>query len=164
MSDTSANRTGHWLTLAGFLIASFTAATIGGLATAESVETWYPWLRKPNWNPPAWIFGPVWTLLYALMSIAAWRVWQRRQQPAANRALGLFFVQLGLNALWSVLFFGLQRPDLALAEIIVLWVVLMIILCRFWQIDRAAGWLWLPYVLWVSFATVLNGAIVWLNR
>lgn len=164
MSTSFSPRTVRWLALIGFLAASFTAATVGGTATASSVETWYPWVKKPGWNPPAWIFGPVWTLLFILMSVAAWRIWQRRQQPNANRALGLFFVSLGLNALWSVLFFGLQRPDLAFVEVIVLLILLVVILRRFCAIDRVTGWLWLPYVLWVSFATVLNGTIVWLNR
>jgi len=155
----------RWLELAGFLLASFTAAAIGGRATAESVQTWYPLLTKPAWNPPAWVFGPAWTLLYILMSVAAWRIWQRRDNsPGARRALGLFFTQLAFNALWSVLFFGLQRPDLALAEILLLWLLLLLTQRAFWRIDRVAGWLWLPYLAWVSFATTLNAAIWWLNR
>lgn len=153
-----------WLALGGFLLASFTAAGIGGSATAESVQTWYPLLTKPAWNPPAWVFGPAWTLLYILMSVAAWRIWQRRTLPGARRALGLFFGQLALNALWSVLFFGLQRPDLALAEILLLWLLLVVIQRAFWKIDRVAGWLWTPYLAWVTFATTLNAAIWCLNR
>jgi translocator protein len=150
--------------LGGFLIASFSAAAIGGYATAESVRTWYPLLNKPAWNPPAWVFGPAWTLLYTLMSIAAWRVWRQQDQPGANKALGLFFAQLGLNALWSVLFFGLQQPGLALVEIVLLWSALAIIQRDFWRLDHIAGILWIPYLAWVSFATTLNTAIWWLNR
>jgi benzodiazapine receptor len=161
MSTASTQR---WLMLAAFLLAAFAAAGLGGYATAESVTTWYPTLIKPSWNPPAWIFGPVWTLLYVLMSVAAWRIWLRRDRPDADRALALFFIQLGLNALWSVLFFGLQSPGLALIDVIILWLLLFSIRRRFRSIDPIAGWLWLPYLLWVSFATVLNATIVWLNR
>lgn len=153
-----------WLALLGFFVASFAAAAAGSVATAAAVQEWYPLLNKPVWNPPAWLFGPVWTLLYALMSIAAWRIWRRESQPGARRALALFFVQLGLNALWSVLFFGLRAPGLALVEILVLWGCLAWLQRAFWRIDRPAGWLWLPYLLWVSFATVLNATLWWLNR
>jgi translocator protein len=110
------------------------------------------------------VFGPAWTLLYTLMSIAAWRVWRQQDQPGANKALGLFFAQLGLNALWSVLFFGLQQPGLALVEIVLLWSALAIIQRDFWRLDHIAGILWIPYLAWVSFATTLNTAIWWLNR
>jgi benzodiazapine receptor len=153
-----------WLALFGFFLASFAAAAAGSIATAASVQEWYPLLNKPAWNPPAWLFGPVWTLLYALMSIAAWRIWCRERQPGARLALAVFFVQLGLNALWSVLFFGLRAPGPALVEIIALWGCLAWLQRSFWRIDRAAGWLWLPYLLWVSFATVLNASLWWLNR
>jgi len=154
----------RWLALGLFLLASFTAAAIGGFATAESVRTWYPTLVKPAWNPPAAIFGPVWTLLYTAMSIAAWRIWLHRDQPGARPALRLFLVSLGLNALWSVLFFGLHRPGWALLEVLLLWASLVALLVRFGRLDKAAGWLWAPYAAWVSFATALNAAIVWLNR
>ncbi len=153
----------RWIALGLFLLASFTASAIGGYATFESVRTWYPTLVKPSWNPPAAIFGPVWTLLYLLMSIAAWRVWLRREQTGARPALRLFFVSLALNALWSVLFFGLHRPGLALLEVVLFWGTLVLIQLRFARLDRVAGWLWAPYVAWVSFATVLNAAIWRLN-
>ena len=153
----------RWIALGLFLLASFTASAIGEYATFESVRTWYPTLVKPSWNPPAAIFGPVWTLLYLLMSIAAWRVWLRREQTGARPALRLFFVSLALNALWSVLFFGLHRPGLALLEVVLFWGTLVLIQVRFARLDRVAGWLWAPYVAWVSFATVLNAAIWRLN-
>jgi tryptophan-rich sensory protein len=153
-----------WLALLGFVLASFAAAAIGGTATAENVRTWYPTLNKPAWTPPGWVFGPAWTLLYALMSVAAWRIWLIREAPGARRALTLHFVQLALNALWSVLFFGLKQPGLALVEIVVLWVLLLAIWRAFWRLDAAAGVLWTPYVAWVGFATALNGSIWWLNR
>lgn len=153
-----------WLALLGFILASFAAAAIGGAATAENVRTWYPTLNKPAWTPPGWVFGPAWTLLYALMSVAAWRIWLIREKPGARRALTLHFVQLALNALWSVLFFGLKQPGLALGEIVVLWLLLLTIWRAFWRLDAAAGVLWTPYVAWVGFATALNGSIWWLNR
>ena len=149
------------LVLVGFLIASFTAAAIGGFATADNVRTWYPEINKPLWNPPSWLFGPVWTVLYLFMSIAAWRIWRVREQAEARFALRLFFVQLVLNALWSLLFFGLHSPGWAL---VILWSLLANLQSRFWQLDRVAGWLWAPYLAWVSFATFLNATIWWLNR
>jgi tryptophan-rich sensory protein len=150
--------------LLGFVVASFCAAAIGGAATATSVQTWYRTLHKPAWNPPDWLFGPGWTLLYLLMAVAAWRVWRRSESPAARATLGLFGAQLALNALWSVLFFGLRQPGWAFAEVLVLLTVLVALLARFWRADRVAGVLWLPYVAWVGFASVLNGTVWWLNR
>lgn len=153
----------RWIALGLFLLGSFTAAAIGGYATFESVRTWYPTLVKPSWNPPAALFGPVWTVLYAAMSVAAWRIWLHRELTGARPALRLFFVSLGLNALWSVLFFGLHRPGVALLEILLLWASLVALQFRFARLDPVAGWLWAPYLAWVSFATVLNAAIWRLN-
>ena len=147
--------------LAGCIGAALAAGVIGSAATFENVRSWYPTLAKPSWNPPSWVFGPVWTTLYVLMGTAAWRVW--RHGPGTGKWVGGYFAHLGLNALWSVLFFGLKRPDWALAEIVVLWAVLVWQLIGFWRIDRVAGLIWLPYVLWVSFATVLNATLVRLN-
>ena len=114
----------RWLSLGLFLLLAFAAAALGGLATATSVDTWYPTLRKPSWNPPSWLFSPVWALLYILMAVATWRVWRDGDALASRRTASLYSAQLTLNALWSILFFGLRRPDLALAEIVVLWAVL----------------------------------------
>jgi tryptophan-rich sensory protein len=147
--------------LAACIGAALTAGVIGSAATFENVRTWYPTLVKPSWNPPSWVFGPVWTTLYVLMGTAAWRVW--RKGPGTGSWVGGYFAHLVLNALWSVLFFGLKRPDWALAEIVVLWGVLVWLLVGFWKIDRVAGLIWVPYVLWVSFATVLNATLVRLN-
>lgn len=147
-----------------FLAASLVAAGIGSLATASAIDAWYPTLAKPTWNPPSMVFGPVWTLLYVLMSVAAWRVWLRSSHPLARSALTGFFVQLGLNALWSILFFGLRQPALALAEIVVLWLVLVWLQVRFAKVDTWAGLCWLPYLAWVSFAAALNFSIWRLNR
>lgn len=147
--------------LVAFIGAAFVAGVIGSAATFENVRTWYPTLAKPSWNPPNWIFGPVWTTLYVLMGTAAWRVW-RTGFMARPFVLG-YFVHLVPNALWSILFFGLKQPAWALADILMLWVLLVWLLVGFWRTDRLAAVLWLPYVLWVTFATLLNTAIVWLN-
>lgn len=150
------------LALVGFIGAAFIAGAIGSWATLENVRTWFPLLQKPAWNPPAWLFAPVWTTLYILMGVAIWRAW-RAGAPAAPRLVRGYFVQLGFNALWSVLFFGLRQPAWALADILVLWGLLVWLQAGLWRSDRLAGALWLPYLLWVSFATALNAAIVRLN-
>jgi len=147
-----------------FFAASLVAAGVGSLATSTSVDTWYTTLVKPAWNPPNVVFGPVWTLLYVLISVAAWRVWLHSEHPLARNTLAGFFVQLGLNALWSILFFGLRQPTLAFALIILLWLMLVWLQVRLAKIDTWAGLCWLPYLAWVSFATVLNFSIWRLNR
>lgn len=151
-----------WLALAGFIIAAFAAGAIGSAATFPNVRTWFPLLNKPSWNPPGWLFGPVWSTLYVMMGLAIWRVWRTRA-PSVPALVNGYFVQLGLNALWSVLFFGLKQPTWALAEIVILWSLLAWLQRGLWRVDRLAAALWLPYLLWVSFATALNLAIVRLN-
>lgn len=138
---------------------------LGGIATSSSVSSWYLTLTKPPWNPPSWVFGPVWTLLYILMGVAAWLVWRLGVgDPKVRVALVLFGVQLLLNLLWSVLFFGLRSPGWALLEIVVLWAFILATLLAFYRLRPAAGLLLVPYQLWVTFATALNTAIWWLNR
>ena len=138
---------------------------LGGIATASSIPTWYRTLEKPTWNPPDWIFGPVWTLLYILMGVALWLVWRLGwDNPQVRRALLLFGVQLLFNLLWSLIFFGLRRPDWALLEIVVLWVLILATATQFYRLQPVAGWLLVPYQLWVTFAAGLNAAIWWLNR
>ena len=110
------------------------------------------------------MFGPVWTCLYVAMAVATWRVWRKQEPRDARTTLFLYGVQLALNALWSVIFFGLRRPDLALVEIVALWLVLVVLLVRFARVDRLAGWLWAAYVAWVTFAAALNASIWHLNR
>jgi benzodiazapine receptor len=148
--------------LLGFIGAAFIAGAIGSWATFQNVRTWFPLLEKPDWNPPSWVFGPVWTTLYVLMGVAIWRAW-RTDGPASARLVRIYFVQLFFNALWSILFFGLKQPAWALADILVLWGLLVWLQVALWKCDRLAAGLWLPYVLWVSFATALNAAIVRLN-
>jgi tryptophan-rich sensory protein len=154
----------RWVPPGLFLLLAFIAAAIGGFATATSVNTWYALLQKPAWNPPNWVFGPVWTLLYLSMAIAAWRAWRIGSAAEARVTFRLYAAQLALNALWSVLFFGLHRIGWALVEVIVLWLVLIRMFIRFRGTDSLAAWLWAPYLIWVSFAAVLNSAIWELNR
>ncbi len=138
---------------------------LSGAATARGVATWYPTLAKPSFNPPAWIFGPVWTVLYVMMGVAAFLVWRRGLEAEAVRfALTIFVVQLALNGLWSILFFGLRSPGLAFAEILILWLAIGVTVWAFWRVTPVAGALLFPYWGWVSFATVLNGSIWTLNR
>ena len=148
------------LALTGWLLLTFSAS-----ATAVFVSTggWYAWLAKPSWNPPSWVFGPAWTILYAMMAVAAWRVWLCGGWARQKKALGLFLLQWTLNALWSPLFFGLHRPGWALAEILVLLAVILATLRTFWRVDRPAGFLLLPYAAWVAFAAVLNWTIWHMN-
>ena len=150
------------LALGLFCLTCFLAAGLGSLFTAASVGSWYAGLAKPGWNPPAWVFGPVWTALYAMMAVAGWLVW-RRGGPGAWTALQLFAVQLVLNVGWSAVFFGLQMPGLAFAEILALWIAIAATLRTSWRVSRPAGILLVPYLLWVSFAAVLNFAIWRLN-
>ncbi|MDH3669203.1 MAG: tryptophan-rich sensory protein [Paracoccaceae bacterium] len=148
---------------AGFLLLCLAVSALGGLATSSSVGTWYPTLAKPSFNPPDWVFAPVWTTLYIVMAIAGWRVWRTPNAQLRTHALSVFYVQLALNLLWSILFFGLQAIGLALAEIIVLLVAIIITMVLSWRVDRLAGMLFLPYTLWVAFASLLNAAIFALN-
>ena len=155
---------GSSLLALGFaLILTFGAAAIGGVATGTSVNSWYLELAKPTWNPPGWVFGPVWTLLYTMMAISAWLVWRAAGWKRARLALGLYLVQLALNSLWSILFFGLQRPDWAMAEILALWCAIAATTAAFYRHSRLAAGLMIPYLAWVSFAAVLNYSIFRLN-
>jgi tryptophan-rich sensory protein len=145
--------------LAGWIAVSFLPALIGAPFTAPD---WYRRLRRPGWAPPGWLFGPVWTLLYLLMAVAAWRV-----QAAGRRsrtALSLFAVQLALNAGWTPIFFGLRRIDLALVEIVATWFAIAATLVAFARVRLGAGLLLLPYLAWVTFASVLNWSIWRRNR
>ncbi|MBN33867.1 MAG: TspO protein [Rhodospirillaceae bacterium] len=135
----------------------------GGAITATSVDTWYQALEKPPFNPPDWLFAPVWTTLYILMGIAAWRVWRLRSFEATRMAFAVFGAQLCLNLAWSFLFFALQRIDLALLEIIILLIAIITNTIVFWRIERLAGLLFVPYAVWVTYATILNAALWLLN-
>jgi len=145
--------------LAGWLIVTFIAAAIGAAASVEA-SSFYRQLVQPQWAPPPSVFGPVWTTLYLLMGIAAWLVWRVDGWRAARGALTLYLLQLGLNALWSWLFFGWHRGALAFADIILLWLLIVATVITFWRVRPLAGALLVPYLLWVSFAAALN-YVVW---
>ncbi len=148
------------LALLGWLALCFAAA---GTAVFVSTNGWYLGINKPAWNPPAWVFGPAWTFLYATMAVAAWLVWREGGWRRQRRALGLFVLQWVLNALWTPLFFGLHRPELALIDILALWLAIIATLIAFWRVRRVAGILLLPYLAWVTFAAALNFAIWRMN-
>jgi benzodiazapine receptor len=148
------------LALVGWLALCFSASVTGVFV---STAGWYAGLHKPSWNPPAWIFAPVWTLLYVFMAVAAWLVWRKGGWIKQRLALRLFLLQWLLNALWTPLFFGLHRSGLACAEIMILWLALAATLGSFWQVRKTAGVLLLPYLAWVTFAAALNFTIWRLN-
>jgi tryptophan-rich sensory protein len=152
-----------WLAAVVIFLATFAVAGLGGWATSASVGTWYQTISKPSWTPPDWIFGPVWTALYALMALAAFLVWRTGDWPTIPLPLCLYAVQLALNLAWSLIFFGLRSPGLAAIEIIVLWVAIGATLMSFWRRSRLAGLMLAPYWAWVTFAAVLNIAIWRLN-
>jgi translocator protein len=145
-----------WLGLLGWIGISFTAAGIGALVTDPG---WYQTLNRPDWAPPSWLFGPVWTVLYLLMGIAAWLVWTHKGFAGAPLALSLFIVQLVFNAAWSWLFFGFRRPGIAFAEIVLLWSLILATAIAFKTHRALAAWLLTPYLTWVTFAAVLNFAL-----
>ena len=136
------------------------------LVTQSSITTWYPTINKPFFNPPNEVFAPVWTILYVMMGVSAGLVWSKMEAVPilVKKALWVFIIQLILNALWSFLFFGLQNPFLALVEILLLWLMIFETIKLFKPIDALASKLMIPYLLWVSFAMILNGSIWWLNR
>jgi benzodiazapine receptor len=139
------------------------AAVAGSLITAPNIAGWYAGLAKPSFNPPNWIFGPVWSALYLAMAYAFYRVVTTTDVRLRRTAVVAFLVQIALNGAWSFAFFGAHNPMLGLAVVLALWSAVLGTLLLFWRIDRTAGWLLVPYLAWVSFATVLNAAIVRLN-
>jgi translocator protein len=146
--------------LAGWLVLCFGAAAAGAQFMPGE---WYAGLKKPAWNPPSWIFGPVWSALYTMMAVAAWLVWKRGGFKAMRLPLGLFLLQLLFNALWSPLFFGLHNPALGFADISLLWLALVGTAAAFYRAHAAAGLLLVPYVAWVTFAAALNLTLWRLN-
>ena len=148
--------------LAGWIAGTAVAATVGTIASVDA-GAFYAQLQRPTWGPPASWFGPVWTTLFVLMAIAAWRVWRVDGFAPARRALTLYVVQLGLNALWSWLFFGWHRGALAMLDIVVLWLAIVATMRAFARHDGLAAWLLAPYLAWVSFAAALNFAVWRMN-
>jgi tryptophan-rich sensory protein len=138
------------------------AGGLGAFFTITSIESWYSTLVKPSWNPPNWLFGPAWTFLYILMGIACYLIW-KSDHPMKKSLLKLYAIQLILNALWSPAFFGMQSPLLGLLVIIPLWVAILLCIIQFKKVSPLASGLMVPYLLWVTFATALNTAILLLN-
>lgn len=140
------------------------ASIVGQLATVPNLAPWYGGLIKPSFNPPNWIFAPVWTALYALMAFALWRILRLKEASAARRlALGLFFIQLALNAAWSWMFFGAHSPLLGIINIVPQWLIILTTIFAFYRLDRTAAWCLLPLTIWVAFASILNFMIWRLN-
>ena len=148
--------------LLGWLVVSFAASAVGAVASIQA-KSFYSQLVQPDWAPPPGVFGPVWTALYAMMGIAVWLVWRSGGFRQNRYALTLFLLQLSFNALWSWLFFAWQRGALALADVLVLWILILATLISFWRVRPLAGALLIPYLLWVSFATALNYSLWQLN-
>ncbi len=150
----------NWIRLIGCILGCELAGIIGSIFTFSSISTWYALLEKPFFTPPAWVFGPAWTILYALMGIALYLVWEKGITP---KAMEFFGIQLTLNIVWSVLFFGLKNPLLAFIEIIGLWISILVTIIEFQRISSKAAWLLAPYLGWVTFAAVLNFFVWQLN-
>ncbi len=149
--------------LASVIICQF-AGVIGSVFTASSLESWYFLLEKPSFSPQSWVFFPVWTILYTLMGVSLYLVWEQGlQQKEVKTGVFLFGLQLGLNILWSFLFFGLRSPYYAFLEILMLWAAILLTMIQFWKVSKAASLLLIPYILWVSFAALLNYQIWVLN-
>lgn len=152
-----------WAKIILCTLAIVALGTISGLSTASQITTWYAELNKPSWNPPSWIFAPMWTTLYIMMGIAFARVWHTAPSKARNTAMGLFVVQLLLNLIWTPVFFGMHQIGIALIIIITLAILIVLTIRLFMKIDNIAGYLLIPYLLWVSFASFLNFTIYQLN-
>ena len=138
------------------------AGFFGSLFTSPKISEWYVFLEKPSFNPPDWVFAPVWTILFLMMGFSLYLVWEKKEEKG-RKALYLFFLQLALNVLWSIFFFGLQLPLYALIEIFFLWGIILLTIVEFYSISRTSAYLLFPYILWVSFAMVLNLSIALLN-
>lgn len=148
-----------WLRLVASIFACQLAGIIGSLFTSQSIPTWYATLQKPWFSPPNWVFGQVWITLYTLMGISLFWIWKKSDRLA----ISLFSFQLFLNAIWSIIFFGIRNPMLAFFEIIVLWIAILATIVKFYMIDKKSGIILLPYILWVTIATILNYYIWILN-
>lgn len=139
------------------------AGFLGSIFTTPAVKTWYLVINKPVWNPPSWLFGPVWTTLFIMMGVALYLVWSTKMSGKVRIALKVFAAQMVLNVLWSVFFFGLGNFWMAFGEIIVLWIAIALTIVDFFKVNKTAGWLLLPYIMWVSFASYLNFTVAYLN-
>lgn len=157
----------NWIKLIIALILPQLAGLIGSLATAQALSTWYVSLNRPNFAPPNWLFAPVWILLFILMGIAFYLIWaktvKKEEKKLQDRAIRLFLIQLVFNTLWSIIFFGQQLLFLAFLEIIMLWILILLTILQFKKLNQLSAYLMIPYLLWVSFAGILNLAFALLN-
>jgi benzodiazapine receptor len=163
MENAITKRSGHAVALVGWLALCFAVAGISGAFSANAITTWYAALVKPDFNPPNQLWGPIWTVLYIMMAVAAWMVWKSPGSRARTRALVLFCMQLALNLSWSAIFFTRHQIGAALVEILLLWLAILATMLGFFTVRRDAAWLLIPYLAWVSFAAYLNWAIWKLN-
>ena len=145
------------------LVVVYTTAFFGSYFTFSSISGWYAHLIKPSFSPPNWIFGPVWTVLYLMMAISFYLIWEKNNLNKVCRPAKLFLMQLLLNFFWSLLFFGLHQPFLAFVDIFLLWIFILLTILEFKKRSKTAGYLLIPYLIWVSFASILNLSIVLLN-
>jgi translocator protein len=152
-----------WLSLVPFVAVCFAAGGVGSVATSRSLGDWYLQLKKPEWNPPNWVFAPVWTVLYVLMALSAWMVWRQEGWTGARAPLALFFIQLAANCAWSLIFFAMHAIGSAFVEICFLLTMIFATTVAFYSISFLAAWLLIPYIAWVSFASYLNFRIWQMN-
>lgn len=153
----------EWIGLAVILAVCFAVAGLGGAATVPEIPNWYQKLAKPSWTPPRWLFGPVWTVLYIFMAVAAWLVWKRAGWQESKGALTVFAIHLALNLAWSFIFFKYHQTGLAFAEIVLLWIAIVVTMAKFAPISMVAALLFVPYLIWVTYASALNFAIWRMN-
>jgi len=153
-----------WLSLLPFIVVCLAAAGIGSVFMNSSVHTWYPGLKKPEWNPPKWVFGRrTWSALYLMMAVSAWLVWRTAAWPSARLPLLLFAIQLVLNTVWSMVFFGMREIGLAFGEILLLWMLIVATVVAFFPVSFLASWLLIPSLGWVGFTSYLNFRIWQMN-
>jgi len=153
-----------WIALIVSFVACMSAAAVGGLLTSRAIKEWYGGLRKPSWNPPDWAFGPIWTILYILMAISAWLVWEEGDTQWRLIPLSIFSIQLALNVVWSGVFFYKRMILGGLVEVLALWAAILATIIAFWSASTIAAILLIPYLIWVSIASYLNYTIWRLNR
>lgn len=154
----------NWMKLVISLVLPQLAGLSGALFTETGEGTWYRSIERPSWNPPSWLFAPVWTTLYVLMGIAFYLIWRTQASPQRNRAMGLWVAQLVLNFFWTIVFFKLHEPGWAKVEIAVLWFMILLTIFAFARINKLAAWLLVPYISWVSFASILTFTIWQMNK
>jgi translocator protein len=155
---------GNFLKLIISVCGTLAIGFLGSIVTIPSISTWYTNLIKPSFSPPNWLFGPVWTMLYILMGVSVFLIWRKKTNKNIKAALRLYLIQLGLNFSWSFVFFGLHQPLLAFINILALWIAIIMTIQKFKSISKLASGLLVPYLLWVTFASILNLAIVILNN